>query len=873
MNLEQGTAFNPATGVTATDAEDGDLTASIVISGDTVDVNTVGSYLVTYTVTDSAGVEVSVDRVITINEEFVNNVPAIAGAGNVVIALGATFDPAAGVTATDFEDGDITTEIVITGTVNTSVAGSYDLTYTITDSNDARIQVSRTVVVNTLPEITGVEDALIYLEDDFVLLDGVTATDAEDGDLTTEIMVSGTVNNLVTGSYTVTYTVYDSDGFMVQVTRVVTVDELDLVYPTGFFNYKFASTELRHTFMAAAEKYLLTTMDAGVPLFANGGFVLYSSRLQLPVEEFVAVMQYGPAFGTMSADDSTVTMYDGTTGNAGEFTYRTTLAQNPTTFQQWIYDDSTSATVIGQFMDALYVYKFNADKTGYEVVPSMASSNPVPQNVTTTETGKEVATIWQIPLRTDLEWFFHPDIDTSALPAGYEVLDANDFVDTYKKGLDKNWFRAFSGGENLLDPQREKVGAPDYVDGLTTWDQVGIRLVDNNTIEFEFVNEMSDWNVRYWLSSFVMTPLNLELYDALEPTNGDPNPYGTSATTIAAHGPYYMDYYEADKVVIYKENPVYHSPDEYFYTGYTYSIIEDSGNRFQEFLQGKLESVGLPTEYYDDYKDHPGIKQIPGATTFRMMINGTGDVTTQQELFPGSTWVPEPLLANQNFKRAMYFAIDRQKLAEQVLKTSTTNMFLFSDLYLVDAELGVPYRSTPQGVSVGEGLSPSTHGYNADAATAYWLLAIEELLAEGAYTAGANAFNPTIIELDFNIFSGSQGQVLMGDYIKTQFESLFHDYNNHIKVEITVVPKEFPSIYYDYMMIGEFDLSIGGISGSQLDAASFLDTYSADNRSGFTLNWGIDTSMAEIEVDYVTFDGVRPLDMGSFASIASVLNG
>jgi hypothetical protein len=254
------------------------------------------------------------------------------------------------------------------------------------------------------------------------------------------------------------------------------------------------------------------------------------------------------------------------------------------------------------------------------------------------------------------------------------------------------------------------------------------------------------------------------------------------------------------------------------------------------------------------------------------MINGLGTVENQRAQFPGGTWVPEPILANQDFKKAMFFVIDRQNLAEEVLKTSTTNMFLFSNIYMVDAELYVPYRETAQGISVGDGLSPSTFGYNADAAVAYWELAIDALVASGAYTPGtAAAYNH--IELDFNIFSGSEAQVLMGEYIKAQFETYFTSSEHYIDVKLTVVPKDFPGIYYDYMMTGEFDLSIGGISGSTLDAASFLDVFCDDNRGGFTLNWGIDTSVAEVEVRYFDFGGEYHREMWSFNAITAALNG
>jgi ABC-type oligopeptide transport system substrate-binding subunit len=729
---------------------------------------------------------------------------------------------------------------------------------------------SQSTAANTLPVFAGISDVAIYVGDDFNPLTGVSASDAESGNVSANIQVSGAVDTDSEGVYTLTYTVTDGNGGTTTVTRQVTVLDLQLVFPTGFYNFKFADTELRHTLMAAAEKYLMNNMYGGVPLFANGSFALYSSRLQLPVDNFVAVMGYGTAFSTMSADDSTVLMDNGQPGEAGKYTYRSTLSTNPTTFNHWLYNDSVTAEVMGLYLDALYVYQFNAAKTGYEVVPSMASADPVPVDPETLDTGKVVSTTWRISLRDDLEWTYHAETVISGLAAGHEVINAEDFVETFKLALQKKWFRAISGGGDFCNKSTGIVNACAFSDGAATWEEVGIKKIDDLTIEFEFLNQMSNWNVRYWLSSFVMTPINIELYNAL--TVEGVSSYGTNEKTIAYHGAYKLDYYEADKILRFTKNPNYHNPDEYFFTGYTQAVIRDAAIRFQEFVAGKIEAVALPTAQYQAYKNYPGIRQIPGATTFRLMINGLGTVAEQREQFPDGTWLPKPILANQNFKQAMFFAVDRQKLAEEVLKTSTTNMYLFSDAYLVDAELGIPYRSTVQGDTVGEGLSPETYGFNQDAAAAYYRLAIAELIADGVYAPGTAAA-PTYIDLQLNIFSGSEAQILFGEYIKATFESTFKDYLNYVYVRISVVPRDFPGIYYNYMMVGEFDLSIGGISGSTLDAASFLDVFSDDNRGGFTLNWGIDTGVAEIPVTYTTADGVRHLEMWSFDAISSALNG
>jgi hypothetical protein len=73
------------------------------------------------------------------------------------------------------------------------------------------------------PEFLGVEDFSISLYENFDLLEGVTAMDEEDGDLTSMITYEGEVDNQTPGSYSITYSVSDSSGNITTVIRIVTV--------------------------------------------------------------------------------------------------------------------------------------------------------------------------------------------------------------------------------------------------------------------------------------------------------------------------------------------------------------------------------------------------------------------------------------------------------------------------------------------------------------------------------------------------------------------------------------------------------------------------------------------------------------------------
>ena len=234
ININVGDTFTDP-GATASDPEDGDLTASIVVGGDTVDTGTAGSYEITYNVSDSDGNAAdTVIRTVIVSAATGGGTPTITlnGTATINLTVGDTFtDP--GATASDPEDGDLTASIVVGGaTVDTATAGTYVITYNVTDSDgNAAPQVTRTVVVSNptvgeAPTITlnGSATVSLTVGDSFTDA-GATASDPEDGDITADIVVGGqTVNTSVAGTYVITYNVTDSDGNAApQVTRTVTV--------------------------------------------------------------------------------------------------------------------------------------------------------------------------------------------------------------------------------------------------------------------------------------------------------------------------------------------------------------------------------------------------------------------------------------------------------------------------------------------------------------------------------------------------------------------------------------------------------------------------------------------------------------------------
>ncbi len=73
------------------------------------------------------------------------------------------------------------------------------------------------------PVILGAESVSILQGTDFDEMEGITATDVEDGDLTDEIELDGFVNSMILGEHALTYIVEDSSGNTARVTIIITV--------------------------------------------------------------------------------------------------------------------------------------------------------------------------------------------------------------------------------------------------------------------------------------------------------------------------------------------------------------------------------------------------------------------------------------------------------------------------------------------------------------------------------------------------------------------------------------------------------------------------------------------------------------------------
>jgi len=237
--LKVGSTFNELDGITAEDKEDGPLTNNIVVSGmDKLDLNTPGEYTIAYTVTDSIGNITTVNRIVNVvkRDDLI-----IIGGGNITLKPSEieSFDPTSDLEVVNVDSlEDLTINVKIIDGDNGQVVDEitkpksdtekeFIISIDVTDIYGSTATAERVVTVtNYVPIINGLSEIVIKEGEVANLLDGVTATDVEDGEITDKIVVSEIdLSKLKAGEHELEYTVIDSDGNQTNVKRIVKVVE------------------------------------------------------------------------------------------------------------------------------------------------------------------------------------------------------------------------------------------------------------------------------------------------------------------------------------------------------------------------------------------------------------------------------------------------------------------------------------------------------------------------------------------------------------------------------------------------------------------------------------------------------------------------
>ena len=315
ITVELGGTFSDP-GATADTGE------SVSASG-SVNTSQVGSYLITYSATDSSGNTGTATRTVNV-VDTTNPVVTVTGANPATVELGASYTDA-GATATDLAAVTVTTS----GTVNTDAVGSYTLTYTATDASGNSATATRTVNVvdTTAPVVTVTGDNPATVELGATYTDaGATATDLSG---TVTVSTSGSVDTDTVGSYTLTYTSTDASGNSGTATRTVNVVDTTAPVFTSSASFSLNENSTSVGTVSATDLASVTYSVSGTELSVNslGALSLKTAADYETKKSYTATVTATDASSNATTQSITITVVD-QNDNAPVFTSASSFTVN-----------------------------------------------------------------------------------------------------------------------------------------------------------------------------------------------------------------------------------------------------------------------------------------------------------------------------------------------------------------------------------------------------------------------------------------------------------------------------------------------------------------------------------------------------------------
>ena len=313
----------------------------------------------------------------------------------------------------------------------------------------------------------------------------------------------------------------------------------------------------------------------------------------------------------------------------------------------------------------------------------------------------DAGSVWRVPLNPAMCW------------ENGELFTADTWMYTCERACDPVMVNPM--GSWVFDNDVRILNGEEYYlsgeEGTSyTWEDVGVKKIDEQTIEFTLDGCYTQTEVIRHLSG--VTPVYEPLYEAGMNAEHTSTTYATSKDSFMASGPFVLESWEVDSERVYRKNPLWPLADLINLDKMTYNIVPDYGTMMQLFEAGELDWMDLDAVTFVRYEQDPRLLTFPSNQVGYFNIN-MGN--------------PEnPLLSNANFRRAISWAIDREAMATIQLSSPWASVIPGT----AGGYDGIPYKDLPEVKAV----YPENHGYNPDKAREYYDLALEELgLTSGSF--------------------------------------------------------------------------------------------------------------------------------------------
>ena len=338
---------------------------------------------------------------------------------------------------------------------------------------------------------------------------------------------------------------------------------------------------------------------------------------------------------------ATLAACSGSSSNAkGEKTFSYIYETDPDNLNYLTTGKAATANITSNVIDGL----LENDRYG-NFVPSMAENWSVSKDGLT----------YTYTLRKDAKWYTSEGEE-------YAEVKAQDFVTGLKYAADKK-------SDGLYLVQESIKGLDAYVKGeITDFSQVGIKALDDYTVQYTLNKPESFWNSKTTMG--VLAPVNEEFLNS----KGDDFAKGTDPSSILYNGPFLLKSIVAKSSVEFEKNPNYWDKDNVHLDKVKLSFWDgqDTNKPTEAFKDGSFTMARLfPTsasysETEKTFKDNIVYTQqdsttyLVGTNIDRQSYKYTSKTTDEEKV---ST---KKALLNKDFRQAIAFGFDRTAYASQV---------------------------------------------------------------------------------------------------------------------------------------------------------------------------------------------------------------
>ena len=393
-------------------------------------------------------------------------------------------------------------------------------------------------------------------------------------------------------------------------------------------------------------------------------------------------------------------------------------------------------------------------RTTSQLIGDIASGPPV--------TVDEEGNVWHISIRPYAQ--FH-----NGTP-----ITAHTFVQSYQFLLSPVLLNAMA--HFLYGGQIDILNARAYFIGeIDDWDEVGIRAYDDHTLEIVTPRPFRvDQVMTHFLDRSVM-PVYVEWYEAGIGEDGTTTTWGTTLDNWMGAGPYFHETWVPDAVHVFRRNPDHWLADLFHFETVTIRIVPDPTARLQLFENGEIDLLSLTAAQFPQFADDPRLRHGTGTMPTHIDINTLNE--------------DQPILQNVNFRRAMFWAIDR------VVVANITNQEPIATYIGPEAGAffrdGTPYRSMPEAIAN----NPPNYGFDPDLARQYFDLAMEE---EGL----------DFVSLEFLFSDGNENHRLFAEIIEQAWPEIFGA--DRFELVLRAAPAAGIGAMRNWRLTTDWDLTIVG---------------------------------------------------------------